>query len=150
MDADAPNTSRGRKRSSAWIANGDVDAVEYPSVNLEDTPSKRLLNNRGEPVQTGRLTKYNVQKLLNHLAFTRVYVTANFHNYNPSKSSVILCVVAEQDELYHTLWFAHPSVVTCRSNTDHRQSIITVTLRRVADTSSACDHGRLCRSQCSL
>ena len=108
MQTDASGPSRGRKRSSAWITNEDLDSVEDTPASHEDMPSKRLLNNRGEPVQTGRVVKYNVQKLLNHLAFTRVYVTANFHNYNPSKSFVILCMVSEQSELYHALWFVLP------------------------------------------
>ena len=107
MHTDTPNPLRNRKRSSAWITNDDLDPVDDTPANAEDMPSKRLLNNRGESVQTGRIIKYNVQKLLNNLAFTRIYVTANFHNYDPSKSFIVLCMVSEQDELYHTLWLAH-------------------------------------------
>lgn len=111
MHPGIPSPSRARKRSSAWITNDDLHAVEGTPASAEDMPSKRLLNNHGEPVQTGRIIKYNVQKLLNHLAFTRFYVTANFRSYNPSKSFVILCMVPEQNDLYHTLWFVNSSAV---------------------------------------
>ena len=100
-----PDPSRSRKRSSAWIADDDINEYESQLTNIEDTPSKRLLSNRGEAIPTKPLIRYNGQKLLNHLAFTRIYVTANFQNYNPNQSFVVLCMVSEQDDLYQALWY---------------------------------------------
>lgn len=111
MQYDHQNPSRSRKRSSAWI-DYDIDLNESPPNNPEDTPSKRLLNSRGEAVPTKPLMRYNVQKLLNHLAFTRIFVTANFQNFNPNGSFVVLCMVSEQNDLYQALW--HVSVFARR------------------------------------
>lgn len=101
------SSSHSRKRSSAWIDEDTANdnsyiAQAYASVTLEDAPVKRLQNARGEAVTP--ILKYNAQRLLNNLAFTRFYVTANFQNYNPAFSPVILCMVREQNELYQALW----------------------------------------------
>lgn len=104
MQHDSQGPSRSRKRSSAWISEDAVDINDDETPEPDYNPSKRQVNSRGEAIQTNRVTRYDAQKLLNHLAFTRVYVTANFHNYNPNKSFIILCMVSEQDEMYRSLW----------------------------------------------
>lgn len=104
MQYELPSPSHSRKRSSAWITDDENVAQAYTPVNLVDMPSKRFQNQRGEAVHAKPLLRYNVQKLLNHLAFTRFYVTANFTNYNPAESFIILCMVSEQNELYQALW----------------------------------------------
>ena len=104
MQDGRPSPSRNRKRTSAWIDDDSFASDDVASPEAEYTPSKRLLNARGEAIQTTRVIKYNAQKLLNHLAFTRVYVTANFENYNPNSSFIILCMVAGQDEMFQILW----------------------------------------------
>ena len=103
-----PRASHSRKRSSAWLAEGDDNgfvATHIAPLNEEDMPSKRMQNPRGEAVKQRQPLKYNTLKFLNNLAFTRFYVTANFQNYDPASSFVILCMVAEQNELYRALWY---------------------------------------------
>jgi hypothetical protein len=104
MQDEQPSTSRRRKRSSAWLDEHTVALDEVVLPEVGHTPSKRLLSARGEAIQTNRVIKYNARKLLNHLAFTQVYVTANFANYNPNSSFIILCVAARQEEMYQMLW----------------------------------------------
>ena len=104
MQYELPSPSHSRKRSSAWVADDENVARAYATVNLEDMPSKRLQNSRGDPIQAKQLLKYDAQKLLNNLAFTRFFVTANFQNYSPKDSYIILCMVSEQNSLYQSLW----------------------------------------------
>lgn len=105
MSYEPSNASRGRKRSSVWIATDEEMPHNDSTTHPEDEPSKKLLSNRGEAIHTNPQVKYNTQKLLNHLAFTRVYVTANFANYNPQESFVLLCMASEQNGLYEMLWY---------------------------------------------
>lgn len=104
MQYELPSPTHSRKRSSAWVTDDENVSRAYTPVNLEDMPSKRLQNSRGEAVAGKPLLRYDAQKLLNNLAFTRFYVTANFQNYDPKVSYIILCMVSEQNELYHALW----------------------------------------------
>ena len=104
MQYELPSPSHSRKRSSAWVADDENVARAYAVVNLEDMPSKRMQNSRGEAIQAKKLFKYDAQKLLNNLAFTRFFVTANFQNYSQKESFIILCMVSEQNELYQALW----------------------------------------------
>ena len=80
----------------------------YTVDDLEETsPAKRLQNSQGEAITIPpprRPLKFNAQRLLNHLAFTRLSLTANFSKFNPASSFIILCMVSEQNELYHALW----------------------------------------------
>ncbi|KAK3712615.1 hypothetical protein LTR37_009058 [Vermiconidia calcicola] len=103
MQYELPSPSRNRKRSSAWLTEDEDISQVYTSIKLEDTPSKRLQNSRGEAVHSKPLLRYNAPKLLNNLAFTRFYVTKNFQNFNPSTSFIILCMVSEQNGLYQAL-----------------------------------------------
>ena len=105
MQIDAASTlTRNRKRS---IHQRDADSSDddepLPPDNLDTAGGKRLRNSQGNAIPR-RVLKYNAQALLNNLAFTRLYVTANFHNNNPSVSPVILCIVSERDGLYRALW----------------------------------------------
>jgi hypothetical protein len=149
MQYDLPNPPRSRKRSSAWIADDDNNPEESLSTNLEDLPSKRLLNNRGEAIPTKPLIKYNAQKLLNHLAFTRIYVTANFQNFNPNGSFIVLCMVSEQNDLYQALWYVslRTALTICNSVADLLQPDTTLTLQRCAQSASARSHRRVCEPE---
>jgi hypothetical protein len=100
-----------RKRSSAWLEADELENVSlaYTPVNLIDLPSKRLQNSLGAPIASKPALKYDAQKLLSTLAFTRFYVTANFQNFNPTASYIVLCMVSEQNRLYQALWYASPS-----------------------------------------
>ena len=92
--------SHSRKRSVRDLEE-DEDTIRntYAAINLqEDKPLKRLQNRYGEAIKR-QPKQYNVQKLLNNLAFTRFYVTSNFSNYDPKSSFVVLCMVSEQNEL---------------------------------------------------
>lgn len=104
MQDSFPSLPRNRKRSSVWLDENELTYSDDDPQEVEYTHSKRLLGSKGESVPTNRVTKYNAPKLLNHLAFTRVYVTANFQNYNPSKSYIVLCMLFERNELYQALW----------------------------------------------
>lgn len=95
--------SSSRKRQAPHDSNDDSDndlIFHAPS----DTPSKRLQNARGLPIARETVS-YNASKLLGDLAVTRLFVTANFSNYNPTSSHVILCIVRESDMLYRALWY---------------------------------------------
>ncbi len=107
-------SNHSRKRSSAWIEQDENENVSlaYAPVNLIDLPAKRLQNRQGAPVHAKRLLKYDAQKLLSNLAFTSFYVTANFHNFNPTASYITLCMVSEQNGLYQALWYRLPSANT--------------------------------------
>lgn len=98
--------THSRKRSIAFLSDKSTnDTLQPPAERQIATPSKRLQNSRGQAVpQNEVLPNYNAQRLLNNLAFTRLYVTANFQNYWPSMSPVILCLVHEQNDLYVALW----------------------------------------------
>ena len=100
--------SHSRKRSSAWIDQDERENVSmaYTPVNLTDLPAKRLQNSHGAAVISKPLLKYDAQKMLGNLAFTRFYVTANFQNFSPTTSYIILCMVSEQNNLYQALWYA--------------------------------------------
>jgi len=106
IDAVSPLSSN-RKRP---VRHRDADSEDEEGLGagpvadeLLTTPLKRLQNSKGYAVHR-RILKYNAQALLNDLAFTRLYVTANFQNYNPTLSPIILCVVSEHRLLYHALW----------------------------------------------
>ena len=100
----APSHSRKRSVRDFEEEDEDEPANAYAAINLlEDKPLKRLQNSQGYAIKRQPL-KYNAHKLLNNLAFTRYYVTANFANYNPRSSFVVLCMVAEQNDIYRALW----------------------------------------------
>ena len=113
----AQGPTRGRKRSvwereSENDSNGnnhEIDTNIYTADDLEETsPAKRLQNSQGEAITIPpprRPLKFNAQRLLNTLAFTRLSLTANFSKFNPASSFIILCMVSEQNELYHALWY---------------------------------------------
>ena len=106
MQEDRPSQAGSKKRTSAWLDHDEVELNETPPPELDDAPSKRLLTNSGEVIETQKIIKYNAQKLLNHVAFTQVFVTANYHNYNPAESLIILCMVSAQNTMYQSLWSA--------------------------------------------
>lgn len=101
-----------RKRSAAFLSEDTTTndttfsgKTNDPINEQQDGPSKRLLHNSGIPLSTSHpKLKYNAQRLLNNLAFTRLYITANFQNWDPASSPVVLCCVNEQSETYVALW----------------------------------------------
>ena len=107
-----------RKRSSAYISDdtstGPNDQLltsnlSQNAIAEHDTPSKRLQNPHGAPIpQPQPLNlRFNTPRLLNNLAFTRLYVTANFHAWDPSSSPVLFCCVRSQEaEIYRGVWCA--------------------------------------------
>lgn len=108
-----PARMHSRKRSAAFLSedtsNGILASNGTPniddSIEEQDEPSKRLQHNTGVPIATTQpRLRYNAQRLLNNLAFTRLYVTANFHSWNPSSSPMVLCCVDGQSEVYVALW----------------------------------------------
>lgn len=105
MHLDAPPALSGsRKRSIQELhVDDDEDELVASHKNYTDAAPKRLRNRRGNAVHR-KIIKYDVQALLNHLAFTRFYVTANFQNYNQTSSPVIICIVSNHLQLYNALW----------------------------------------------
>ena len=81
MNYGAPTKTHNRKRSSAWLEQDESENVSlaYTPVNLSDMPAKRLQNSQGAAVQAKPLLKYDAQKLLLNLSFTRCFVTANYN-----------------------------------------------------------------------
>ena len=104
MEIDPVQQSSRRKRRATDDDNEDEDNQEHEFEHF----SKRLRAPRGHAVAIERPdSPFQVEALLNNLAFTRLYVTANYHNYNPQTSPVILCFLSHQDSdlhLYHALW----------------------------------------------
>ncbi|KAK5173380.1 uncharacterized protein LTR77_002061 [Saxophila tyrrhenica] len=101
-----------RKRSSAWVEEDETAHVSlaYTPANPTSLPSKRLQNKKGAAVTAKPLLKYDAQKFLSNLAFTRFYVTANFQNLDQTSSFVVLCLVGEQNGLYQALCHVLPSL----------------------------------------
>ena len=104
QDSTPIRPTHSRKRS-VWDLEEEDDTVNtlHSAIDLQETPAKRLQNSQGEAIKRQPI-KYNAQKLLCNLAFTRFYVTENFANYDPRSSFIILCMVAEQNELYRAVW----------------------------------------------
>lgn len=98
--------TNNRKRSihQRDLSSDDDSDLAFATPRLDDSSPKRLRNRRGEAVQRRDPPKYNAQRLLNSLAFTQVYVTANFHKYNPSASPVLICVFESDVRMYRALW----------------------------------------------
>ncbi|KAK0943547.1 hypothetical protein LTR48_002826 [Friedmanniomyces endolithicus] len=95
-----PPTTRPRKRTfshrSATDSGSDSDSphpATQPNDSLDTSP-KRSRNSQGYAIHRRGAIHYNAQALLNNLAYTRLYVTANFQNYSASSSPVVVCLVA--------------------------------------------------------
>ncbi|KAK5123989.1 hypothetical protein LTR85_002186 [Meristemomyces frigidus] len=106
MQVDAVSTLSGNRKRSARHDSDDEQPVADDQL---DTPSKRLRNSKGDAILR-RTLKYNAQALLNNLAFTQLYVTANFQKYNPGLSPIVLCIVSEHDLLYRALCQVLPAL----------------------------------------
>ena len=134
MQYELPSPTHSRKRSSAWVTDEENNSQVYTPVNPADMPSKRFQNKHGEAVHAKPLLRYNAHKVLNHLAFTRFYVTANFTNFNPAEYFIILCMVSEQNELYQALWYVNQglAVITASELTN----IVTYYLHYIASHQS--------------
>lgn len=104
MQVDAVSTLSGNRKRSVSRRDADSEDEQPVADDPLATSPKRLRNSKGDATHRPRVLKYNARALLNNLAFTRLYVTANFQNYRPSVSPVILCIVSEQDLLYRALW----------------------------------------------
>lgn len=100
-----PSTSTHRKRSIQHRdANSDNENEATSAIHDDqDTSPKRLRNRKGGATHR-RVLQYNAQALLSHLAFTRLFVTANFQKYNPASSPIIICIVNRRVEHYDALW----------------------------------------------
>ncbi|KAK0955663.1 hypothetical protein LTR91_022739 [Friedmanniomyces endolithicus] len=102
-----PPTTRPRKRTfshrSDDSANDDSDSP-HPATqpnDPSDASPKRTRNSQGHAIHRRGALHYNAQALLNNLAYTRLYVTANFQNHSASSSPVVVCLVAgPQSSLY--------------------------------------------------
>lgn len=102
------NIDLSSSQTSARKRRAPHDSIDPTSDDDDDddfkpqpeTPSKRLQNSQGHPIPRDTLM-LNTKKLLNHLASTRLFVTANFGNYNPSTSDVLLCIVGESVRAVH-------------------------------------------------
>lgn len=94
--------SQSRKRTADEVE--DEASEDEQEDMISNTPSKRLRNRQGQAVSQ-EARRYNAQALLNNLAFTKLFVTANYHVYSPATSPVLLCVLWEHDSLlYRALW----------------------------------------------
>ncbi|KAK4546152.1 hypothetical protein LTR36_002289 [Oleoguttula mirabilis] len=125
MQVDAVSTLSGNRKRSVRHRDADSDDEQPVAADQLDTPRKRLRNSKGDAIHRREL-KYNAQALLNNLAFTQLYVTANFQFYNPALSPVILCIIAERDVLYRTLCQVLPALYNVAPNL---QAIAVITQR---------------------
>jgi hypothetical protein len=55
---------------------------------------------------------YDVGALINELAYTRLDVTFNYTNYNPSSSPVLLCILSGDPTNYLSLWYVRNRTTT--------------------------------------
>lgn len=103
MDLDPSPASRKRRFSSSFTDNSEGDDVNDNENTWIERPSKRLENSHGHPVSR-QIYHLNTKIILQSLALTRLFVTANFSLYNPHTSPIIICVIRENDYLYRDLW----------------------------------------------
>ncbi|KAK1812951.1 hypothetical protein LTR12_012687 [Friedmanniomyces endolithicus] len=107
MQIDPPSRTRKRTfshRSADSASDSDSPHPATQPNDPSDASPKRTRNSQGYAIHRRGAIHYNAQALLNNLAYTRLYVTANFQNYSASSSPVIVCLVAgPQSSLYGTL-----------------------------------------------
>lgn len=109
MHPEAVGLPQNRKRSARALdeqSDGDdEDVMVTEDSSVTQTPAKRIRSNQLGPSRSlQQPLKYNARGLLNTLAFTQLYVTANFMHYNPMKSIIILCLTSNGSALYNLLW----------------------------------------------
>ncbi|TKA75221.1 hypothetical protein B0A55_05894 [Friedmanniomyces simplex] len=116
MQLDSPPRSRKRSlqhrdatdnnnnnNSSEDDDDDDLPATTNETHAITSSP-KRSRNSRGQPIPRRRALHYNAQPLLNSLAYTRLYVTANFHHYYASSSPVIICLTSSFSDAGKSLY----------------------------------------------
>jgi len=96
-------SASGKRKRTGHDEEGEEDEqplAPFPSHDDDQVQTalpKRLRDRQGQAIgRRGSTLKYNVHDLLNTLAFTRLFVTANFHAYNPSSSPVLIVFVSEE------------------------------------------------------
>lgn len=108
MQVDAVTSLSGnrKRRVQHGDASDENDSQQSGFVadshQLHVSP-KRLRNSKGDAV-TRQTLRYNAHALLNQLAFSRLYVTANFQNFKPARSPVVICFLSERVIFYRALW----------------------------------------------
>lgn len=95
------SSSTSRKRTANDVDDKDDDI--YLETITTDTPSKRLRNLQGDAIEQKQL-RFNAHQLLSELAFSRLYVTANYDRYSATKSPILLTVLSRHDVLYRAVW----------------------------------------------
>lgn len=100
-DIAAPSSSTARKRTADDVDDEDDD-IHFETSTI-DTASKRLRNPQGEAIERKTL-RFNAHQLLSDLAFSRLYVTANYDRYSATKSPILLTVLSRHDALYRAVW----------------------------------------------
>lgn len=104
---DVPSPPPNRKRKTSDINDDDCEDehdIYHESFSPLDTPSKRLRNPQGNAVERKELRFNHIHELFSNLAFTRLYVTANYDRYSTTQSPVLLCVLYRHDALYRAVW----------------------------------------------
>ncbi|KAF2168907.1 hypothetical protein M409DRAFT_20920 [Zasmidium cellare ATCC 36951] len=99
----APTPSSASRKRTANDVDDDDDEVMQFETNTTDTPSKRLRNPQGDAISRKQL-HFNAHKLLSDLAFSRLYVTANYDRYSVTQSPILLTVLSRHDALYRAVW----------------------------------------------
>lgn len=100
-DTPVSSSSTSLKRTANDIDDEDEDI--HLETSTTDTPSKRLRNPQGAAVERKQL-RFNAHQLLSELAFSRLYVTANYDRYSVTKSPILLIVLSRHDALYRAVW----------------------------------------------
>lgn len=96
-----PSASATRKRTANDVDDED-DNIHF-ETSTTDTPSKRLRNPQGDAIER-KQHRFNAHQLLSELAFTRLYVTANYDRYSVTKSPILLTVLSRHDAPYRAVW----------------------------------------------
>ena len=103
MDLDKPRLgSIERKRA---LTPSDSEQEEDSHSPSDEKRSRQDVTFRTQGIISAReALAFDAAGLLQHLAFTQLYVTANFSNFNSSQSLVLLYLGSEVSWHYQSLW----------------------------------------------
>ncbi|KAK4499916.1 hypothetical protein PRZ48_008102 [Zasmidium cellare] len=135
-DVAPPPSSTSRKRTADDVDDNDNDRFETTTT---ETPSKRFRNPQGEAIER-KLLRFNAHELFSDVAFTRLYVTANYDRYSITQSPILLTVLSRHDALYRAVCQTLPALYDIAPNLQ--------ALAVIPDVESSLDHPELIDPAC--
>jgi len=115
-DGSGPSTQKKRPFKTPSPDSSDVSTTSTPV-----TPIVKRLRSEDRSLSSGLIPirdalVFDAAGLLRNLAFSQLYVTANFSNFNPKKSTVLLYLLADVDEAYFALCKLLPALYAVSPN----------------------------------